>query len=75
MFSKQHSQRSEEEEETKKIKNEMKPLHQCDTAPDHRPAHEECADNSPYQHAMLRAGRNAKMGENQHEHKNVIGAE
>ncbi len=63
MFCKQHSQRSEEEEHAKKIKNEMKPLHQCDTAQDHRPAHEERTDYSPYQNAMLSAGGDAKMGE------------
>src|SRR6266545_665631 len=75
MFSKQHSQCSEEEEHAKKIKNEMKPLHQCDTAQDHGATHDERADDSPYQNAMLGKWRNAKMGEDQHEHENVIGAE
>src|SRR5260370_42698045 len=53
----------------------MKPLHECDTAQDHRTAHDERADESPDQNAMLRARRNTKMRKDEHKNKNVVHAQ
>jgi len=75
MFLKKHSPCCDEEEETKKIKNKVKALHQRDTAPDHSPAHDECSNNSPDQNAALCERRNAKMRENQHKDENIIHAQ
>src|SRR6266550_5520917 len=75
MFSKKHACRRDEQEETEEIKNEMKALHQRDTAQDHGAAHDKCADNSPDQNAMLCERRDAEMRENQYKHKNVIHAQ
>src|SRR6266480_6327478 len=75
MLSKQHSQRSEEEKQAKEIENEMKSLHQCDAADNHNSAHDERAEDSPDQDAMLCPRRDAEMRENQYEHKNVIDAQ
>ena len=75
MFPKQHAGRSDEQEETEEIKNEMKTVHQCDTAQDHGAAHDECPYYSPDQDASLRHRRNAKMRENQHKYENVVHAQ
>src|SRR5438046_5053343 len=74
-LSKKHLRRSDQQEETEEIKNEMKALHQRDTAQDHRATHDQCPDYSPDQDAMLRARRNAKVRKNEHENKNVIHAQ
>src|SRR5207245_7832433 len=63
------------QEKPEKIKNEMKALHERDTAQDHGAAHDKCADNSPDQNAMLCAWGNTKMCEDQHKNKNVIHAQ
>ena len=75
MFSKKHAGCGDKQKETEKIENEMKALHQRDTAPNHGPAHDECSNNSPDQNAALCERRNAKMRENQHKHKNIIHAQ
>jgi hypothetical protein len=72
---KQHSQRCDEEEQPKEIKNEMKPLHQCDAADNHNSAHDERPDNSPEQNPMLCQRRDLEMRENQYKHKDVIDAQ
>ncbi len=46
-----------------------------DAEPDHDPAHDQRAKNAPDQHAMLRNGRNAEVGEDQNKNENVIDAE
>src|SRR6266513_5289474 len=75
MLLKQHSQRSVEEEQAKEIKNEMKPLHQCDAADNHNSAHDKRAEDSPDQDTMLCQRRDAEMRENQYKHKDVIDAQ
>ena len=75
MFSKKHSGCGNEQKETEKIKDEMKALHQRDTAQDHGPAHDERPNYSPHQDATLCERRNPKMRENQHKQKNVIHAQ
>src|SRR5207244_8709864 len=74
-ISKKHLSRREQQEKTKEIKNEMKALHQRDTAQDHRAPHDQCPDYSPDQNTMLCARRNLKVGKNEHEHKNIIHAQ
>src|SRR4029077_1956567 len=74
-FCKKHSRCCDEQEETEKIENEVKALHQRYAAPDHRAAHDKRPENSPYQNATLCERRNAKMRKNQYKHKNVIHAQ
>src|SRR5438105_13300936 len=74
-FSKKHLRRRDQQEETKEIKNEMKALHQRDTAQDHYAPHDQCPDYSPDQNAMLCGRRNVKVRKNEHEHKHVIHAQ
>ena len=59
----------------KMYNNEMKPPHQSDAEQDHGAAHDESANNSPHQYAVLCSGWNPEMREDEHEHKNVVHAQ
>src|SRR5947209_4868319 len=73
-FSKKHSCCGDKQKCAEQVKDEMKALHERDTAQDHRAAHDQCTDNSPNQNATLCERRNAKMREYQNKNKNVIHA-
>ncbi len=53
----------------------MKPLHQSYAEKDHGAAHDESANNSPDQYAVLCEGWNPEMREDKHEHKDVVHAQ
>lgn len=74
MFPEKHARCGDQQEKAKDVQNEMKPTHQGDAKQDHGAAHDESANDSPDQYAMLCAGRHPEMRENQHEHKNVVHA-
>ena len=50
----EHADAGDEEKGAEDVENEMEPLDQRDAEPDHHPAHDERAENSPDQDAMLR---------------------
>src|SRR5262249_4578442 len=62
-------------QKTKDEKNKMKPPHQSDAEQNHGAAHDQGANNSPHQYAVLCAGRDPEVREDKHEHKNVVHAE
>src|SRR5437868_6170671 len=72
---KKHSRCGEKQEQAKQVKYEIKTLDQRDTTPDHRAAHDECANNSPNQNATLCVWRDVKVREDQHENENIIHAQ
>ena len=53
----------------------MKALDQGNAEPDHDAAHDQCANNSPDQHAMVRDRRYFEIGEDENENKDVIDAQ
>src|SRR5260370_32966190 len=75
MFTEKHSQRSEQQENAEQVANTMKPTHQRDAAQDHDSAHDQRAENSPHQRAMLRPRRDAEISKNQYENEDVINAQ
>lgn len=75
MFSEKHPHCGDQQEKTEDVQNEMKPPHQSDAKQDHGAAHDQSANNSPDQYAVLCAGWDPEMREDKHEHKNVIHAE
>ena len=75
MFAEKHAHRGDQQEKAEDVQNEMKPAHQCDAEKDHGAAHDQSTNDSPHQYAMLRARWHPKMGEDEHEHKNVVHAE
>ena len=75
MFPKKHARCGDQQEKAKDIQNEMKPSHQSDTEQNHGAPHDESANDSPDQYAMLCAGGHPEMREDQHEHENVVHAQ
>ena len=75
MCPEKHARCGDQQEKTEDVQNEMKPLHQSDAEQDHGAAHDESANNSPDQYAVLCAGWNPEMREDEHEHKNVVHAQ
>src|SRR4030095_9844622 len=75
IFAEKHARCGNQQEKTEDVQNEMKPLHQSDAEQDHGAAHDQSANNSPDQYAMLCAGWNPEMREDEHEHKNVVHAQ
>jgi transcription elongation factor GreA len=75
MFSEKHSQRRDQQEHTEQVENKMKPTHQDDAGQDHDSAHDQRAENSPHQRAMLSPRRHTKISKNQYENEDVINAQ
>ena len=75
MFSEQHSQGRAQEKGAEEIEDKMEPLHQCDAAQNHHAPHDQGAENTPDQSAMLGMSRDLKIRENQNENKDVIHAQ
>src|SRR5260370_18811422 len=75
MFSEKHSQRGDQQENAEQVENKMKPPHQRDAAQDHDSAHDQRAEDSPHQRAMLSPRRHAEISKNQYENKDVIDAQ
>src|SRR2546429_6431501 len=75
VLSRKHAHGGDEQEAAEKIENKMKMLDQRDTEPDHHSAHDQRANNSPNENAMLRDRRHAKVGKDQNEDEDVIDAE
>jgi hypothetical protein len=75
MFPEKHARCRDQQEKTEDVQNEMKPTHQSDAEQDHGAAHDERANNSPHQYAVLCARWNPEMREDEHEHKNVVHAQ
>src|SRR4029077_14754412 len=69
-FSKKDSRCGHKQECAEQVKDEMKALHERDTAQDHRAAHDKRARYSPNQNTTLCQRRNAKMREYQDKNKN-----
>src|SRR5438270_8328432 len=74
LFHKKHSPRADQQEGAEEIENKVEAIDQRHAEPDHYPAHHKRADNSPYQSAMLRHRRHAKIGKDQNENENIIDA-
>ena len=75
MFPKKHARCGDQQEKAEDVQDEMKPTHQSDAEQDHGAAHDERANDSPNQYAVLCAGWNPEMREDEHEHKNVVHAQ
>ena len=75
MFPEKHARCGDQQEKTEDVQNEMKPPHQSDAEQNHGAAHDESANNSPDQYAVLCAGWNPEMREDEHKHKNVVHAQ
>src|SRR5215472_2184751 len=75
IFPEKHARCGDQQEKTEDVQNEMKPTHQSDAEQDHGAAHDERANNSPHQYAVLCARWNPEMREDEHEHKNVVHAQ
>jgi hypothetical protein len=75
MFPEKHACCSDQKEKTEEVQNEMEPPHQSDAEQNHGATHDESANNSPNQYAMLCTRWNPEMREDEHEHKNVVHAQ
>src|SRR5205807_3253599 len=74
-FSEKHPDCGDHEENSEEVQNKMKTRHQRDAEHDHYSSHDERAENSPDQRAMLCNGGHAKVSENQNKNENVVHAE
>ncbi len=74
-LSKKHSNGGHHQEDSKDVKNEMKPRHQSHAEQDHDAAHDKGAQDSPHQSAMLRHRRDLEISENDDENEDVIDAQ
>ena len=74
-FAEKHAERGEDEKRPKEAENEVKTRDERNAQPNHYPAHDEGAENSPNQHAVLRFSGDAEIAEDQNKNKNVIDAE
>src|ERR1700720_297753 len=75
LFDEKHSPRADQQKRTEKVENEIETIDQLDAEPNHQPAHDQRADDSPHQGAMLCQRWDAEVGEDQNENENVIDAE
>src|SRR5262249_38745513 len=75
IFPEKHARCGDQQEKAEDVENEMKPSHQSDAEQDHGAAHDQSANDSPDQYAVLCAGWNPEMCEDEHEHKNVVHAQ
>src|SRR5436190_13135669 len=75
LLDEKHSPRADDQNCAKNVENEIEALHERDTETDHDSAHDEGADDSPNQDAVLRDGGHAKVLIDEDENKNVIDAE
>ena len=75
MLSEKHSQSGDQQEDAEQVENKMKAPHQRDAAQDHDSAHDQRAEDSPHQRAMLGPRRHAEISKNQYENKDVIDAQ
>jgi hypothetical protein len=72
MFPEKHARCGDQQEKTEDVQNEMEPLNQSDAKQNHGATHDQSANNSPHQYAVLCARWNPEMREDEHEHKNVV---
>ena len=71
----EHADTGDEEKRAEEVENPVEALHQRDPEPDHGAAHEERADDSPHQHAMLILPAHLEVGKNENEDEDVVDAE
>src|ERR1700741_1777730 len=74
-LSKKHSNGGHQQENSKDVKNEMKPRHQSHAEQNHDAAHHEGAENSPNKSAMLRHRRHPEISEDDDENEDIIDAQ
>src|SRR5262249_31935600 len=70
-----HPDSRDNQKNTKDIENEMKGGNERHAEPDHQPAHDQGADDAPYQNPMLRDRRDFEVGKDENKNKDVIDAE
>src|SRR5262245_30351127 len=69
-----HYDPSQNEKCSADLDDPVKTLHQCDTHSDEYGSHDDGAQNTPEQHAVLVATVHAEIGENKEEDKKVVDA-
>src|SRR5205814_5445547 len=74
-FAEKHARGGKDEKRAEKVEDKVKARNERNAQPDHDSAHDEGAENSPDQDAMLRFSGNAEVGEDKDKNKNVIDAE
>ena len=74
-FAKSHANRGENQESAENIENKVKAIDERNAEPDHDAAHDQRANNSPNEHAMVRDRRHFEIAEDEDEDKDVIDAQ
>ena len=72
LFGENHFDAGIDQEQTEEIEDPLEPIDQTDPGKDHETAHNQRPYNAPEQHAMLILGRDAKIAEDERDHKDVV---
>ena len=74
-FDEKHSPRADEKDRPENVEDELEAIDQLDSDEDHDSTHDQRADDSPDQRAMLRHARDLEILKDDNENENVVDAE